>query len=316
MVLKEIKSKSAWIRVARDFGGALSRSKIRIDSLTAIPASTGTASPAFSKSWSAIGKIQFEYHIKTSSRFQVGEVALVSSNVGSLSTTAHMTLLDITFEFNATNRVLTVWTRGGGTQSKPSPFDGNYFCTGRTSSLNVSEKREIGGGFMDNLLSLTTAKETTTSKTLVKARIGPFPYRVETDVFRMYRAAYVDGRVTLRMALNSSWLSDCSGSASQYAQVFSGSCASSLKWKADFNVKNKGGDVSRSVYTNCTGSKSTLPVLCSWAAPSARFDANFRLALEVRPNQTGKAGISVVYQSTLGAAECWYSPISMCSTRR
>lgn len=305
-ILRYVKSQNAFVRVARDFGGAANRSKLRISSLTAVPAATGTNSPAFGMNWSAIGTAVFEFHLRSSNTFSVGDGNLVASTVAGYTSTAHVTTLSITFDFNSTTRILTVRTRDvTAIKDGPTTFDGSYHVTGKTSSRNVVETREIGGGFVDNLLSLSTAKEVTKGSSLIRTRIGPFPYSVDAGAVRIFRARFSDGRVCLRLALNSSWFTDVSGSANQYAAVLTGSCTTGLKWKADVSRRDKSGSLSWSKFGECSTTKSTLPVLTTWNAPAARSSSVMNLAVEVRPNLTGKGSMSMVYSSTLGGCRMY-----------
>ena len=305
-LLQNIKSKAAFIRVARDFGGAASRAKIRITSLTALPKATGTNAPAFLNSWSSIGAIVFETHMKASSRFQLGEGSMTTSTVGTFATTAHVSTLSLTVDYNAANKRMIIRTRDvASLKDGPSAFTGSYHCTGRTNTLSGSESREIGGGFLDNVLSLTAAKETASARTLIRTRIGPFPYNVDTGVIRIYRSAFSDGRSTLRLSLDFNWASDVTGTAYQYAQVLSAACTSGLKWKADVSRREKSGSANWSVTGNCTSTKSTLPVLCSWTAPAAKFTEVMNLYLEIRPNRTGKGSLNMVYSSSLGGCRMY-----------
>jgi hypothetical protein len=299
-LLREFRQRGTWLRLPYDHGGAISRSKFRMTRIANLPQPNGDF-PAFRTSWSASGETAHEFHFKLSSSFSMSEGNLTTSSVGNAKTASTSSLVYVTFDFNAQRRVLTIWCRDGFSNSAgPQTRRGHYAVTGRTQTINTSERRDIGGGFVAKILEFSYGVESAQNRTLVRSRIGPFPYDVHAGAVRVHSLRTSDGAAELLVDFTGSFNTDCSGTASQYAQVLSGSCGRNGQWKGEVSFSSKSGKVESSSVGRCATQLGVLPINVQWTAPAAKIDSLLRLKVNTNSRGSGTATYSGVYNSALG----------------
>ena len=302
-LLREFHQRRSYLRLPYDFGGAISRSKFRITAISSLPRPKGNF-PAFGASWSASGQIAHEVHLKLSNTFSMSEGSLTTSSVGKATTASASSLVNVTFDFNAQRRVLTIWCRDGfSNNAGPQARSGQYFVTGRTNTISMSENRDIGGGFVDKILLFSYGRETMQNRTLIKSRIGPFPYEVQAGAVRVDSLRTSDGAAELFVDFSGSFKTDCSGTAKQYAQVLSGSCGINGQWKGEISFTSKSGKLENALSGRCATQVATLPITVNWTAPKAKLDSLLRLKVNTSSKGSGSATYSGVYDSALGGCQ-------------
>ena len=300
-LLSAMKAKRANIRAKKDFGGVITRSKMGIQALTVIP-NKGT-SPAFDYNWSALGTLCFEFHLKTTNTLTLGDGGLQASTIDSVTTSRSIRTFDLTFDYSSTTKKLTIRTQEVGSQVVgKSPVAYQYFVTGRTTALSAKEDRNVGGGFIDNLLTFNVGKDVAASKTVIKTNLGPFWFQNTGGEVRVTRSTFSDGRRILNLRCLASWETDCGATVEQSASVKNLQCTSGSTFTAKVAVKDKfAGKGVEAAYVRgaeCSVSSKTIPVSCGWGA-SGVMGAQLVCFVEIKPSGAGVARLRMINGSTL-----------------